>query len=148
MKEVIIFYLVLTLKWIQSYVLDPILDLTFGFTTKFGTKTERLKSVNYAQSAQKVKIWARGAYSVGTFHSPKNFLYTHKSYFHPNEVLSKDNITLQGVVSKNAWFCVTEEIVDVNDVSKFPFVWIAQYLMATELVRIISFVHIVTARWR
>ena len=95
MKAVLVFRFILFLKWIQDFVLDPFLYLLFGYTTKFGSKSERLKSKTYSKSAQRVKIWTRGAYSVGTFHSTENFLFTHISYCHPNEVLRHDNITLQ-----------------------------------------------------
>ena len=61
-------------------------------------------------------------------------MYTHLEYLHPNEVLKRDNITLQGVDGNYAWFCVTDKKVNVYDLKKFPFVWVAQYLMAKELI--------------
>ena len=131
MKDALQFHFILLLKWIQDFLLDPILNLLFKTTTKNGPQNSERK---YANSAQRVKIRTRGAYSVGTFHSLENYLYTHQSYCHPNVVLKNDRITLQGVDDQFAWFCITEDSVDVNDVTQFPFVWIAQYLMATELI--------------
>jgi hypothetical protein len=40
----------------------------------------------------------------------------------------------QGVTWRYAWFCVTDPSVDVYDLSKFPFVWAAQFMMAQELI--------------
>ena len=39
----------------------------------------------------------------------------------------------QGVNNNCAWFCVTDKKVDVYDLNQFPFVWVAQYLLAREL---------------
>jgi hypothetical protein len=40
----------------------------------------------------------------------------------------------QGVTPRYAWFCVTDPSIDVYDVTKCPFVWVAQFMMARELV--------------
>ena len=33
-----------------------------------------------------------------------------------------------------AWFCVTDEAIDVYDLEKYPFVWTTQYVAAKELI--------------
>ena len=88
------FWAILIAKWVQKNILDFLLNLIFGATTKYGTRKERKQRLQYENSAQKVRIWARGAYSPASLHSPDNFLYTHLNYCHPNEVLKSDNITL------------------------------------------------------
>ena len=128
------FWFLLLLKWLQKYLLDPILLILFDKSTRSGPGPERKKRLKYETSAQRVKIWFRGSYSPAVLHSPVNFMYTHLEYLHPNEVLKRDNITLQGVDGNYAWFCVTDKNVNVYDLKKFPFVWVAQYLMAKELI--------------
>ncbi len=150
------FWLILAMKWAQKNVLDPVLDITLGSTTQKGSRRERRLAQQYEKSAQRVKIWTRGAYSSASIHSPANFVYTHLDYRHPKEVLKEDRITLmvqykqqsnnfeslithgfsksqQGVNNNCAWFCVTDKKVDVYDLNQFPFVWVAQYLLAREL---------------
>ena len=97
------FWLILFLKWVQKNYLDPLLDLFMGCTTRDGSRRERKYRLQYKWSAQRVRIWARGAYSPASIHSPANFLYTHLNYCHPNEVLKSDNITLQ--VRKICFYC-------------------------------------------
>ena len=97
MKGILIalkFWLVLSIKWCQKNIIDFLLDLTFGTSTRDGTRNERKKRLQYENSAQLVQIWTRGAYSAASLHSPTNFVYTHEKYCHPNEVLKSDNITL------------------------------------------------------
>ena len=88
------FWLVLSIKWLQKRIVDPLLNFLFGATTKEGSRKERKLRLQYANSAQRVKIWARGAYSPASIHSPANFLYTHLNYCHPNTILKSDSITL------------------------------------------------------
>ena len=41
---------------------------------------------------------------------------------------------LQGIDGQFAWFSVTDPQVNVYDLSRFPFVWVAQYLWSKELI--------------
>lgn len=129
-----LFWLLLCLKWIQKNIVDPLLDLFFGYSTKRGWRSEQESSHKYGSSAQVVKIWFRAHYSPATLHGPVNFLYTHQKYVHPREVLKSDNITLHGVNSTHAWFCVSPPNIDVYDLKMFPFAWVAQFLMAQQLI--------------
>ena len=93
-RQTVLFWLISVLKWIQKFVLDPILSLIFGYTTLHGTLKEQEIRIQYEKSAQRVKILCRGAYSMGIAHFLENFLYKHVEYLHPKEVLKSDNITL------------------------------------------------------
>ena len=128
------FWILLLAKWIQKRILDPFLQYFFYTSTRLGSEFDQRQRVQYETSAQRVKIWFRGSYSPAVIHTPVNFFYTHKNNCHPNEVLKYDNITLQGVDGNSAWFCVTEKYVNVYDIKRHPFVWVAQYFMAKELV--------------
>ena len=99
-QHTISFWIISILKWIQISILDPILKAIFGYTTLHGYTKDQLLSTSYENSAQRVKILGRGAYSVGIAHFLENFLYKHENYLHPKEVLKSDNITL--MVSVNS----------------------------------------------
>ena len=133
-KETLFYWCLLLLKYLQKVILDPILDYFWKYTTLKGCKEERLISKKYETSAQRVKIWTRGAYSVPTIHLLHNFLYTHVEYVHPKEVLFHDHITLMGMDETFAWFCVTKNDFDVYDLSQFSFVYTTQFLHAQELI--------------
>ena len=89
------FWILLAVKWLQKNILDPMLERILGYSTRDGKSGEKKSREYYENSAQRVKVWARAAYSPASIHSPANFLYTHLNYCHPNEVLKWDNITLQ-----------------------------------------------------
>ena len=61
-----------------------------------GSRQAQNERIRYANSAQKVKIWARKSYSSdpSRVYSPKEYLYTHVKNCHPEEVLKTDDITL------------------------------------------------------
>jgi hypothetical protein len=50
-----LFYVLLTLKWIQKWILDPILDLLIGYKTRFGWRKERKERI-YEHSLETVKV--------------------------------------------------------------------------------------------
>lgn len=130
-----LFWALLCLKWIQKNVVDKTLGLIFGYSTREGWHSDRWrKATKYESCAQVVKIWLRAHYSPATIHSPVNFLYTHQEYVHPQEVLAKDNITLQGVTASHAWFCVSLPDIDVYDPTVVPFVWVGQFVVAKQLI--------------
>ena len=133
-RDTLFYWCLLLMKYLQRVLLDPILDYFCQYTTLKGGKKERLTCKKYETSAQRVKIWARGAYSVPTIHLLHNFLYTHLDYLHPKTVLFHDHVTLMGMDETNAWFCVTDEKFDVYDLSKNSFVYTTQFLNAQELI--------------
>ena len=134
MKEAVIFWIILALKWIQTQVLDRILEHFLEISTLKGSLVAQKERLRYPSSAQRVKIWARGAYSSASVHGLNNFLFSHVQNCHPETILQLDNVTLQGVNGQYAWFCVTDPGVNVYDLNKFPFVWVAQFLKARELI--------------
>ncbi len=95
MKQAVTFWILLGVKWFQKNILDPILNLTLGYSTRHGWQKEVRSCNKYETSAQRVKIWARGAYTPAGVHTPGNFLYSSIEYLNPNYVLNKDHITLQ-----------------------------------------------------
>ena len=96
-------------------LVDVFLNLLFGFTIQYGSRQERLGSLEYDRSAQVVNLMGRGAYSVGLAHQLHNFVWSHERYVHPRYVLEHDNITLMGITPSHAFFCVSEPDVDVYD---------------------------------
>ena len=82
-KQTLFFWCMLLFKWVQKYVIDPFLDYFGHYTTLGGSKMERLVNKKYETSAQRVKVWARGAYCVPDFHMLENFLYSDLEYIHP-----------------------------------------------------------------
>ena len=96
-------------------LVDVFLNLLFGFTIQYGSRQERLGSLEYDRSAQVVNLMGRGAYSVGLAHQLHNFVWSHATYVHPRYILEHDNITLMGITPSHAFFCVSEPDVDVFD---------------------------------
>jgi hypothetical protein len=96
-----LFWLLLILKWIQKNLIDTVLSLTIGYTTKHGWNSEKKNAGKFENSAQTVKIRFRAHYSCATLHGPINFLYAHQKYSSPNDVLGKDNITLMVIQTSN-----------------------------------------------
>ena len=62
-----------------------------------------------------IELGPRGAYSIGSAHQLHNFVWRHERYVHPRHVLEGDNITLMGITPAHAFFCVSEDDVDVYD---------------------------------
>ena len=93
-KETVFYWCMLLFKWIQKYIVDPILDYFGHYTTLDGSRTERLVNKKYETSAQRVKVLARGTYCVPAFHMLHNFFYTHIEYIHPKQILESDSTTL------------------------------------------------------
>ena len=50
-----LFYVLLTLKWIQKWILDPVLDLLIGYKTSVGWRRER-KERSYENSPENIKV--------------------------------------------------------------------------------------------
>ena len=74
-------------------LLEPITNFIFGYSLLKGIESE---SVSYVTAAQKVKIWGRKAFSPDSMiESPRNYLYSHIQYCHPEIVLQTDKVTLQ-----------------------------------------------------
>ena len=74
-------------------LLEPITNFIFGYSLLKGIESE---SVSYVTAAQKVKIWGRKAFSPDSMiESPRNYLYSHIQYCHPEIVLQTDRVTLQ-----------------------------------------------------
>ena len=88
-------------------LLEPITNFIFGYSLLKGIESE---SVSYVKAAQKVKIWGRKAFSPDSMiESPRNYLYSHIQYCHPEIVLQTDKVTLQvyATVCKNKKFTFT-----------------------------------------
>ena len=92
-QNTLAFWIILVLKWLQKYIVDPILDFCLGYRTLKGSAKNPLE-MPYEKSAQRVKILGRGAYSIGAAHFLENFFYKHIEFIHPEEVLKSDNISL------------------------------------------------------
>jgi hypothetical protein len=61
---------------------------------------------------------ARGMYAPGIAVDPRpwnNFSSSHVKYIHPRYILENDNVTLQGITSLHAYFCVTNPAVNIYD---------------------------------
>ena len=96
MEAVFIFGIILIVKWIHTKIVDPLVDFIFGYSFLKGSKKAQKERIDYVKSAQRVKIWAREAYSpASVIHSPRNYLYTHVQNCHPEVVLETSKITLQ-----------------------------------------------------
>lgn len=95
--------------------IDLFLDLLFGYTIQYGSREERLQSKEYEHSAQVVSLMGRGTYSVILNHQLHNFVWRHERYVHPRYVLERDNITLMGVTSTHAFFCVSDPDFDIYE---------------------------------
>lgn len=100
-RNTLAFWVILVLKWLQRYIVDPILHCCIGYRTLKGSNKDPL-AMPYEKSAQRVKVLGRGAYSVATAHFLENFFYKHIEFIHPKEVLKSDNITL--MVSQKRYF--------------------------------------------
>ena len=110
-----IFYWVICISRCALSFIDFFLDILFGYTIQYGTKEERKRAKEYENSAQVVKVMARGTYSVMLMQQLYNFVWRHEKYVHPRYVLEHDNITLMGVTPTHAFFCVSDSDFDVLD---------------------------------
>ena len=90
------YWFICAVKFVQD-LLDGILDLLFGYTTKGGSRDERKLSENYENSAQIVDVFMAGCYSAVAPHKLRNFFYNHVKYVNPDVVLKNDNITILSV---------------------------------------------------
>ena len=116
-------------------IVDIFLDLVFGHTIQYGSRDERKRSENdYEHSAQVVNIIGRGAYSLNIEYQLHNFVWRHEEYKHPHYILEHDNITLMGLTTTHAFFCVTDQDFDIYDIKIAPFMFIAQFLAAKKLI--------------
>ena len=79
-----LFYVLLTLKWIQKWILDPLLDLFFGYKTRFGWRKERRERV-FASSPDTVKVRT----NLGSY---KNVLITNSLKLYVARQLSCDQV--------------------------------------------------------
>ena len=119
-KETVFFWIILFTKWIQQNVIDLILEFCFGYTTQFGLT----KKKDFQNSARRVKVWARGAYSITSYHTLDNFLYTYISSINPEDILYYENMTL--MVSFE-FFIALSSVLSQNVLSRFR-VWMKRML--------------------
>ncbi len=96
--------------------IDQVLDRAIGYTTRHGWKKDKeLAEHKYECSAQVATVLGRGGYSITQKHQLNNFWLWHDRYVHPEYVLEHDHVTLYGFTPTHAFFCVSEESVNVND---------------------------------
>ena len=95
--------------------IDIVLDYLLGFTIRHGFLNERFMSKSYEYSAQLVDVVAWGTHS---YHLtvPNNYVVRHNKYINPKYVLQHDNITLMGITPTQAFFCVSDAKVDVQNI--------------------------------
>ena len=101
------FWLVFLLKFLQFYLVDPILNLIFGWTSANGKKSDDDKS------AQLVRVWMRGSFCSVMGPTLEDFLYCHISHVDPAFVLGKTNISLMSTSSKIVVFAVCPQHIDL-----------------------------------
>ncbi len=69
--------------------------------------------------------------SIPSQHTLGNFLYKHSRYVHPDFALKEGNrVTLQGITTTHAFFCISDEGEDVYVTKIAPFVFLQQFLAA------------------
>ena len=107
------FWLVFLLKFLQFYLVDPILNLIFGWTSANGGGRNCDD-----KSAQLVRIWMRGWFCSVMGSTLDDFLYCHVSYVHPAFVLGKANISLMSTSSKIVVFAVCPQHIDLANFSR------------------------------
>ncbi len=116
-------------------LLDLIFDALLGVTFQAGsTRESRLATKSYHHSAQIAKIIWRAKPHVKKETRLCNFLYKHEEYVSPDVILEQENVTLMAVERDYALFAMSDPGVDIYDPTKFPFVFISQYLEAKKLV--------------
>ncbi len=81
-----------------------------------------------------MRIAYRGAFSNLFHHQLPNFLLLHRRWANPRELLSMDRAVLMGLDSKRAWFSVSRPGDDLTDTSRHPFVMMAQFDHAQDLI--------------
>ncbi len=113
---------------------DKVLDLICGVSLMRGSKHDRQEAGSYEKSAQIVDIVWRAKMALYTVTRINCFVYKHGRYVHPEYVLRHANVTLLAVEKDYALFAVTDPAVDIYDTSKFPFLFLSQFLEAKQLV--------------
>ncbi len=128
------FLLLLVLQSL-AYLIDIVLDALFGFTIKNGTREDRLKAQStYEFSAQHVKVIWRAKPLIYSMTRPEDYLYKHVKYVHPDYILQNKNVTLMDISKDYALFSVTDVDVNINNTEQFPFVFVAQFQEANNLI--------------
>ncbi len=114
--------------------IDYILDHTVGFTFTKGWQKDRREAVEQGRTAQMVNVvWK--AHPIDLIpHGLINFLYKHKQYINPCYILENENVTLFFMDKDSVTFCMTDSLVDVYDMSKYPFLFFAQYDTVKKLI--------------
>ncbi len=127
------YWLLLAIKAL-IWCVDLVTDLLFGWTYTGGRREEVELSKQYENSAHVVSINLRGWNSAFNVLHLGNFVYKHEKYVHPRYILRKKNVTLMAVNKDYSMFCETEPTVDIYDIKKFPFTYMAQATAAQKLV--------------
>ncbi len=115
-------------------VLDCVWELTTGVSVFHGKRKDRLKAEeDYGCSGQLVKIVARAKHSPWRITWLSDFLCVHQEYVHPEYALN-NSVSLLSLEEDCAVFCVTDEDTDILDTTRFPFLFVSQYLKARRLL--------------
>lgn len=120
------FALLCLLKWLQIYIMDPILWLLTSRTTRFGRVQKskqlwqefHLNDGDYETCAQLVKIWFKATYCSSVGSNLSNFFYTHVSYLHPKAVFKTPQLSLLTVSSTHFVFVNTRPSTDIYNLDK------------------------------
>lgn len=126
-----LFYLTIHLPLLY---LVRLMDSVLSIFTQYSLLHGRKRYMSSEKKCQLVRILWRSNYTPFYKHSLDNYMTIHEDWIDTEYVLANNSVTLQGVSSTHAWFCVPDPSVDVYSPDLFPFVFVNQYLMAEKLV--------------
>ena len=115
-------------------ILNFFTNLTLGWTYSYGATSDRAASESdFSKGAQLVDIKYFAGYAfIEEVQLNKNFFWKHNRYLNPNFILENDNVTLNGMTSTHAYFCVAT--ADVTNSELFPFMVLGQKMAAEQLI--------------
>ncbi len=123
--------------WLTQLIyqaLDALFYSVSGTSLLYGSRQEQEEANRLEKSAQIVNIVWRAKFNIFRVTRKQYFLYYHDKYVRPDYVLQHENVTLLAVEKDYAMFAVTDPKENMYDSSKFPFLFVSQYLETKKLV--------------